>query len=119
MAGIIVVSSQIVATNLDVLSTGRLMTIPSNGTLAIELGASDCDATNRYTADIKLPNGDIPVEDMYVPLGGVATVVGEMNDRQIFKAVFLIGQGGHMILSLTETGTATCFYRISFTPTRR
>jgi len=119
MAGMIVVSSQITATNLDILSTGRLMTVPDNGLLTIELGASDCDATNRYEVSIKLPNGDIPVEDMYVPLGGAATIVGTLDERLIFKGQWRIGQGGHCIVSATETGTATMFYRIAFSPARR
>lgn len=117
MAGPIIVSALLSASSTDVLQGGRLQTAPSNGVMTFELQASLADATNNYVATIQLPNGDIPLESVLVP-GTNATDDGILDDRQKLMISVPVTQGGHVVLALTESGTATLIYRVTFTPAR-
>ena len=67
MAGIIVISQVITATDADILNGTRLQTVPANGVLTIELIADLNNATNNFAVTIQLPNGDAPLESVPVP----------------------------------------------------
>ena len=110
---IIVESALISATTNDILQGTRLQTVPRNGILTFELSADLAAAANQYTATIQLPNGDTPLNGVLVPASGV---IGQLDDRNKLQASFPTGQGGHAVLSVTETGTAVLIYRVTFTP---
>ena len=110
---IIVESALITATTTDILQGTRLQTVPRNGVLTFELSADSADGTNNYTATIQLPNGDTPLNGVLVPASGT---VGLLDDRNKLQATFPTGQGGHAVLSVSETGAASLIYRVTFTP---
>lgn len=116
MAGIIVVSGQITATTADILQGTRLQTVPANGSLSFEMQAADADATNSATVSIQLPDGSTPLNGALVPGNGTAGSAGVIDDRLALKLRFRIGQGGHCVFGITETGTTTVTYRIVFRP---
>lgn len=116
MAGLIMVTSFDAATNADVLNAGRLQTVPRNGVLTFEFIAADNVAANHFVVQIQLPNGDVPVDGVLVPGGATAGLAGVMDDRMSLKLRFKIGQGGHCVLALTETGDTEVFSRITFQP---
>ncbi len=103
------------ATNLDILSAGRLNAIPYAGSLTIDLLASLADATNFWTLTIQLPNGDVPVDAQLVP-GCNPTIAGCLDERQLYRLTFRATQGGHFTISLTESGTALCTTRVTLMP---
>lgn len=113
--GPIVVSNLLSASSSDVLAATRLQTAPSNGIMTVECQASLADASNNYTATLQLPNGDNPLESVLVP-GTNATDDGILDERQKLMISVPVSQGGHIVLSFTETGTATLIYRVTFTP---
>lgn len=115
---IIVLSGQVTATTADVLQGTRLQTVPANGILEFELQAADADATNNATASIQLPSGATPVNGTLIPGNGTAGTAGLLDDRTSLKLRFRIGQGGHCVFGITETGTTTVTYRITFRPVR-
>lgn len=116
MAGTIVLSAQVTATTADILQGTRLQTVPSNGFLSFELQAADADATNNMTCDIQLPSGATPCNGTLIPGNGSAGTTGLLDDRLALKLRFRIQQGGHCVFGVTETGTTTLTYRVTFTP---
>ena len=115
MAGIIVQSALLSATTSDILQGTRLQTVPSNGILIFEISADLAAAANNYTATIQLPNGDTPANGVLVPASGT---IGMIDDRSKLMAAFRVGQGGHAVFSVTETGTAVLAYRVTWRPAR-
>lgn len=109
----ITVSGNATATDLDVLQGTRLQTVPANGVLAFELQSNLNDATNGFMAAIQLPDGKTPVTGLNVPGGGIVTG-GELDARLAYRATFIIRQGGHCVLDLTEVGTAIVTWRVTF-----
>ncbi len=103
------------ASNTDVLSAGRLNAIPYAGTLVIEIQSQLNDATNSYAATIQLPGGDVPVDSQLVP-GTNPALAGVLDERQLVRYAFPVARGGHVTLSLVETGTAVCTVRTTLLP---
>lgn len=108
-------SRQIAATNTDVLSVGRLNAIPYNGQLTLLFLSDLGTAAALYTLTIQLPNGDVPVDaqQVWASSSGLDMVV---DSREAMKFVFPATQGGHFVVSLTETGTAVCAFVAILTP---
>lgn len=113
MRGIIVESALIVATTTDILQGTRLQTVPSNGILTFEISADLATAAANYTTSVQLPDGQTPMTNVLVP---ASAVVGQLDDRNKLAAAFPIGQGGHPVFSVIETGTAILIWRVVFTP---
>ncbi len=116
MAGIIILSGQEAADNLDILNSTRLQTVPASGSLLFEVQSADCDATNFFTISIQMPGGDNPMDAVLVPGGNTATLAGVLDSRTAFRASFLIAQGGHCVFSCDETGASTLTWRVSYRP---
>ncbi len=116
MAGMIMVTSFDAATNTDILQGTRLQTVPANGILSFEIQAADNVAANSYAVAIQLPNGDTPLNGVLAPGGATAGLAGVIDDRLALKLRFKIGQGGHCVFSVTETGDTEVFSRVTFTP---
>jgi len=108
-------SSLVAATNVDLLSAGRLNAIPYDGTLTLRFLADLGDASNFYTLTIQLPNGQVPVDAQVVPASG-AGVDMLMDERELLQFSFQAGQGGHFTVSLTETGTTVCAFQAILRP---
>jgi len=108
-------SGILTATDVDLLTNGRLNSIPYNGKLTLEFLADLADATNYFTLTIQKPNGDVPVDSQLVP-GANPSLAGVLDDRQLLRMTFNATQGGHFTVSLTETGTAVCMYRAVLSP---
>lgn len=108
-------SRLISASNTDVLSTGRLNSIPYAGQLTLRFLADLANATNQYTLTIQLPNGDVPVDSQLVPANSQGAD-GVMNEREVLQFSFPAINGGHFIVSLTETGTAVCSFQAILRP---
>lgn len=105
----------ITATNADVLNGTRLNAIPYGGTLTLDFLADLANATNSWALTIQLPNGDVPVDSQIV-LGSNPSLGGVLDERQLQRYTFRAPQGGHFIVSLTETGTAICTWRAVLRP---
>lgn len=116
MAGIIILSGQETGSNTDILQGTRLQTVAANGILLFELQASDFIAANSYTVSIQLPNGDTPMNAVFVPGTATAGLTGIIDDRLCLKASFVISQGGHCVFSCTETGDTEMTWRVTFSP---
>lgn len=119
MAGLIQVTSFDAASNADILQGTRLQTVPENGVLTFELQAADNVAANHFVFAIQLPSGNTPVDGALVPGGATAGLAGIMDDRLAVKLRFNIGQGGHCVFSVTETGDTEVFSRVTFQPFKR
>jgi len=102
-------SSVLIATNVDVLSTGRLNAIPYNGTLTLRFLADLGTAAANWILTIQKPNGDVPVDAQQVWASSSAAD-GVIDDREVMQFTFKATQGGHFTVSLTETGTAVCAF---------
>lgn len=107
----IVVSGLLSATDTDVLANTRLQSLPGPGAIIVELQASANDGTNGYTATLNLPDGATPMESVQVVAGVTA---GALNANDKMLASYRATQGGKVTLSLTEAGTATCAYRVTW-----
>jgi len=103
-------SSLISATNTDVLSAGRLNSIPYNGRLTLRFLADLGTAAAFYTLTIQLPGGDVPVDAQVVQASGSGADM-VIDDREVMQFQFNASQGGHFVVSLTETGTAVCAFQ--------
>jgi len=110
----IIVTGFEAATNADVLQGTRLQTVPSNGILAFEVQAADNVAANNYSMSIELPDGSTPANGVLVPGSLTAGLAGIIDSRVAFRAAFGVGQGGHCVFSLTETGDTEVFWRVVF-----
>lgn len=105
----------VAATTADLLSTGRLNAIPYNGLLTIELLSQLADATNSYAVTIQLPDGSVPIDAQMVP-GCNPALAGVLDERQLLRHEYPATQGGHFTVTLTETGTAVCAFRVTLLP---
>lgn len=108
-------SSLIEATNTDVLSGGRLNAIPYNGKLTLRFLADLGTSAARYVLTLQLPTGDVPVDAQVVPASSSAADM-VMDDRELLQFTFDAFQGGHFVVSLTETGTAVCAFQAILRP---
>jgi len=113
MRGQIIESDIESATNTDILQGTRLQTVPSNGVLSVEVSSDLGTAAANFTASLQLPDGQVPMTNVRVPASGV---VGGLDDRDKLGVAFEIGQGGHPVFSVVETGTAVLTWRVMFTP---
>jgi len=108
-------SQLIIATNADVLSVGRLNSIPYNGQLELAfLSDLGTDAAN-FVLTIQEPGGDVPVDAQRVFASGSGNDM-VVDQREVMRFRFRATQGGHFIVSLTETGTAVCAFIAILTP---
>jgi len=116
MRGIIMESGFIAATNADLLSSTRLQTAPANGVMLFQVQASDNDATNNYKVDIQLPDSDVPMVAVDVPMGETAGLSGQLASDYMLEFAAPVGKGGRVVFGLTETGDAEATWRCTFTP---
>ena len=110
---VIIVTGLEAATAADVLQGTRLQTVPRNGILLFEMQAADNVAANSFAAAVQLPDGTTPFTGMLVPGGRTAGLAG-VFDVGLFRASFGIQQGGHCVLTFTETGDTEVFWRVTF-----
>lgn len=110
----IILSDVEVGSNVDILASTRLQSVPAVGLILFELQASDNDATNNYVASILMPGGDTPVLLTRVPCGNSTGLAGVIDDRTALRASFIIGQGGHCVFSCVETGDAEFAWRLTY-----
>ena len=108
-------SAVITATNADILNGTRLNSIPYNGVLTFDVLADLNNATNNFTLTIQEPDGDVPIDAQPVP-GSNPSLGGVLDDRQLFRFSMPVRQGGHVNISLTETGAAICIWRAVLSP---
>ncbi len=108
-------STNILATNTDVLSTGRLNSIPYAGALTLRFLADLATAAAQYVLTIQLPGGDVPVDAQLVP-ASASGADGVMDEREVLQFTFNAQPGGHFTVSLTETGTAVCMFQAILRP---
>ncbi len=103
-------STNIIATNTDVLSVGRLNSIPYDSTLILRFLADLGNAANNFVLTIQQPGGDVPVDAQRVQASssGLDMV---MDERELMLFPFPAFQGGHFVVSLTMTGTAVCCFQ--------
>jgi len=113
MAGVIVLSDQIVATDADILSGTRLQTVPAGGFLTFEVQASTNSSANNYSISVQMPNGDTPMNGVRVPAGPTD---GGINNNDKMMITLPIQQGGHTVFSTNKTGTGSLFYRVTYSP---
>lgn len=111
----IIEAGLVTATNADLMSGGRLNAIPYNGTLTMQFLADLSDASNHWDLTIQKPNGDVPIDQQQVP-GANPALAGVIDSRQMLELSFQATQGGHFVVSLTETGTAVLSYRFILRP---
>ncbi len=103
-------------TNTDVLSAGRLNSIPYAGNLVLDFLADLGDVTNNYVLTLQKPGGDVPIDGQVVPASGSGLDM-VLDDRELMRVIIpRVPQGGHVTVSLTENGTATCAVRAVLTP---
>ncbi len=108
-------STNILATNTDVLSVGRLNSIPYNGKLTLRFLADLATAAAQYVLTIQKPDGDVPVDGQLVNASS-SGADGVMDERELLQFTFDATQGGHFVVSLTETGTAVCMFQAILRP---
>lgn len=118
MKGIIIETGFIIATDLDLLTSTRLQTAPSDGVMLFQVQASDNDATNSYKIDLQLPDSEVPMVLQDVPMGETAGLAGQLDERFMLQYATLVGKGGRVVFGLTEDGDAECAWRVVFTPLR-
>lgn len=113
-------SFRLSASNTDILAApSRLSAIPYNGTLTLEVSALECNGSNRNSITLQTPDGDVPFEDLLVPAGSVDGTVGTedvLNSDTQLTFSFPARQGGHFLLSTTETGANILFIHATLTP---
>ena len=113
MAGPIILSGVLTASNTDVLQGTRLQTVPAGGALTFQLEADKNDTTDSHEVTIQLPGGDTPLEKVRVPAGGV---IGSLDSRKMLQFTSGVAQGGHTVFSTVATGAAVLSYRVTYTP---
>lgn len=110
-------SFQLTATDTDVLAApARLSAIPYNGTLTFELTALHSDNTNNFEVTLQLPDGSTPFENLRLPANGSSTTDAVMDTDTQVTFSFPASQGGHFLLSATETGTTNALIYVTLTP---
>ena len=98
-------SHLIYATNTDILAApSRLSAIPRGGVLTLEYSALNSNATNHFAVTVQTPEGDIPFEDLRVPYNGYDSSNHLVHSDTRLRFQFTASQGGHFLLSATETG---------------
>ena len=115
MAGVIVLSDVVSATTSDLLQGTRLQTVPSGGYLTFEFESNEATSANNFKVSLQMPNGDTPLNGVIIPANPAGTV-GVLDDREKMQITLPIQQGGHVVVTLDETGAGTMIYRISYTP---
>lgn len=116
MAGVIVLSDLITASNSDVLQGTRLQTVPQGGFLTFEFAAGECDGTNFAQVSVQMPNGDTPLNDVLIPYNAYDSGNGVLHAQSKMQITLPVQQGGHAVVSITETGATKVIYRITYTP---
>jgi len=102
------------ATDTDVLAApSRLAAIPYAGTLTMEFQAEMSSDTNHFDLTVQLPNGDVPLDAVRLPNGVTA---GSISTIDKYVVAFKVAQGGHVLVALTETGTAIVNCRFTLMP---
>jgi len=114
MAKPIIEMRLISATNTDLLSTGRFNSIPFDGLFTMQFLSDLGNAANFYSLTIQEPDGHVPVDSQVVPASGAAVDM-LLDERELFQYSMRVGQGSHVTVSLTETGTCACAVRFSLT----
>lgn len=109
----IMLSDRVIATTADLLQGTRLQTVPAGGVMTFQFIADLADATNNFVVTIQLPNGDTPLNAVLVP-GVNPSLAGVLDTDQLLQVSYPIAQGGHTVVTLTETGTAIVTYRIIY-----
>jgi len=106
------------ATNADILNNTRLTSLPYGGSLTIQCLANLNNATNRHSITIQLPDGSVPVDTQPVSAGQEVegALGGQLDSRLLDQWSFPATQGGHFIVSFTETGTAIVTWRVVLRP---
>lgn len=117
MKGTIIESGFIVASNVDLLTSTRLQTAPADGVILFQVQASDNNATDNFKMDLQLPDSDVPMIAVDVPMGPTAGL-GTLDDRTMLQYAAEIGKGGRVVFGLVETGDAECTWRATFVPNR-
>ena len=114
--GPIILSGLEVASNADILQGTRLQTVPAGGILTFELQAQLNDTAANYTVSIQMPNGDTPLNNVFVS-GAPEARDGVIDERTNLTVSLPISQGGHCVFSTTETGSGgTLAWRVTYTP---
>ncbi len=108
-------SSLISGTNTDALAGGRLNSIPYAGSLTLRFLADLGNAANFWVLTIQLPDGSVPVDSQVVPAGSAGADM-VLDERELLQMTFPAFQGGHFVVSLTETGTAVCAFQAILRP---
>lgn len=103
------------ASNLDVLSVGRLNALPYNGQLTMQFLASKADAANFASLTIQQPNGDVPIDNQLIP-GSSSGAAGVLYTDELLQTTFRATQGGHFTVSVAKTGTVVVAYRFILRP---
>ena len=116
MAGVIVLSDQISASNSDVLQGTRLQTVPQGGFLTFEFSAEECSASNKAVVSVQMPNGDTPLNEVLIPFNAYDAANGVLHAQSKMQITLPVQQGGHAVVSVTETGTTVVTFRITYTP---
>jgi hypothetical protein len=116
MPGVIVLSDQVLASNSDILQGTRLQTVPMGGFLTFEFSAEECSQSNNAVVSVQMPNGDTPLNDVLVPFNGYSATDGVLHSNTKMQITLPVQQGGHAVVSITETGTTVVTYRITYTP---
>ncbi len=114
----IYLTGQETATSADILLNTRLTSIPYGGSLTIQTLANLNNGTNGYTISIQLPDGSVPVDSQRVSAGQEVegALGGQLDDRLLDQWSFPATQGGHFIISFTESGTAVVTWRVVLRP---
>jgi len=113
MAGPIVLSSRETASNADILQGTRLQTVPMGGYLTFELQSNVNQLANNIAVSVQMPNGDTPLNDVSVSAG---VTDGALNNNDKMQITLPVAQGGHVVFSCTETGSAQLTWRVTYTP---
>lgn len=116
MNGVIIETGRLAGTNTDLLTSTRLQTAPSDGTMLFQVQASDNDGTNNYVVDIQLPDSDVPLIAQQVPMGRTAGLGGQLDSDMMMQFAAQVGKGGRVVFGMTETGDAEADWRVVFTP---
>ena len=102
-------SFALTASNTDILAApSRLSSIPRGGVLTLEYSAANSNATHHWSITAQTPEGDVPFEDFRVPYNGYSSDLVMHSDTRL-RFQFRAEQGGHFLLSATETGTSTLY----------
>lgn len=112
---VIVETFALSADNTDILAApSRLAAMPSDGTLIIEMSATEANGTNYGKVTIQLPDGSVPIDDQVLPANGMSTADGLIHDETALTLTAQVEQGGHVTVAYDETGTvAEAFFIVT------